>query len=64
MTKEFVKVISCKNPDWWYANNVGSYYPLVRVQKDGSYVVESGNYNDKLEKVLACIASKDAEIKE
>jgi len=64
VTKKFVKVVSCKDSAWWYAKDIGAYYPLVRVQKDGSYVVESGNYNDKLEKVLACIASKDAEIKE
>lgn len=59
MSKKFVKVISCKDPKWWYANNTGSYYPLVRVQKDGSYIVEHGSRNSDLKKVKACIAKED-----
>ena len=62
MTKKFVKVISCKDPDWWYAKDIGAYYPLVRVQKDGSYVVEHGSRNSDFKKVKACIAREDGEI--
>lgn len=59
MTKEFVKVISCKDAAWWYAKDIGAYYPLVRVQKDGSYVVEHGSFTDDHKKVKACIAKED-----
>ena len=59
MTKEFVKVLSCKDSAWWYAKDIGAYYPLVRVQKDGSYIVEHGSRNADLKKVKACIAKED-----
>ena len=62
MTKEFVKIVSCKDPSWWYAKDIGAYYPLVRVQKEGSYIVEHGSRNADFKKVKACIAEEDGEI--